>query len=137
MDDLRVLSTKAHGALDYLVGVVLIAAPWIFGFQDVDAAMWVAIGAGVALIVMSALTNYELSIAKLVPMHAHLIADAVLGVFLVVSPWLFGFADEGTNAWLPHVLVGLGEIGVAAVTSPWPERADEARREERLMRHAT
>lgn len=137
MEDLRVIDTKAHGVLDYLVGATLVAAPWIFQFQGVDAAMWVAIGSGLALIGMSALTNYELSVAKLVPMHVHLAADAVLGLFLALSPWVFGFADEGTNAWLPYVLIGLAELVVTALSSPWPRRPDEARREERLMRHAT
>jgi hypothetical protein len=40
-----------------------------------------------------------------------------------VSPWLFGFADEGTSAWLPFVLIGLGEVASAATTDPEPGRS--------------
>src|SRR3954464_6428782 len=129
---MRVIPTRVHGALDYLIGAVLVAAPWLFGFSDVGSAKWTAIGVGVAMMATSVMTNYEWGLARLIPMHAHLFADAALGVFLVASPWIFGFADDGTNVWLPHVLVGLGEIGIAAASNPWPNDAEARRREERL-----
>ena len=133
MDELRFIDTRAHGVLDYLVGVVLIAAPWIFQFDDVASAKWVAIGVGVAMIATALLTNYELGVANLIPMHVHLVMDAVIGAFLALSPWIFGFNDEGTNVWLPHVIVGLAEIGVAVVSSPWPRRDDLDRREREMF----
>ena len=78
---------------------------------------------GVAMLGLSMVTDYEGGLlARLIPMRTHLMTDAVLGIFLVVSPWLFGFADEGTNAWLPFVLIGLGELGSAALTDPEPGR---------------
>ncbi len=116
----RLIPTNVHAAMDYLVGLLLIVSPWLFGFADEStAATWIAVIAGVAVIAMSAITAYEGGfLARIVPMRTHLIMDGVLGIFLVVSPWLFGFADEGTNAWLPFVLIGLGEIGAAATTDP-------------------
>ncbi|MFL6288586.1 MAG: SPW repeat protein, partial [Actinomycetes bacterium] len=42
--ELHFIQTRVHGPLDYLVGIVLIVAPWIFGFSDVDSAKWTAIG---------------------------------------------------------------------------------------------
>jgi alkylation response protein AidB-like acyl-CoA dehydrogenase len=53
-------------------------------------------------------------------MQMHLAADAVLGLFLAASPWLFGFADQGAHAWLQFLLIGIGEIGAAALTEPAP-----------------
>jgi hypothetical protein len=126
---MRFIPTRMHAGMDYLVGVLLIAAPWIFQFSDESsAATWISVVAGVALIGLSALTDYEGGvIAHAIPMRAHLATDAILGLFLAVSPWLFGFADEGTNAWLPFVLIGLGEIGAAAMTDP-DARESAARR---------
>lgn len=37
---MRFIPTRIHGILDYVIGVALIAAPWIFGFSDQRAAMW-------------------------------------------------------------------------------------------------
>jgi len=126
---MRVIGTSAHAALDYIVGILLIAAPWLFGFADEStAATWISILAGVALIGMSMITDYEGGVlARVIGMREHLIADLVLGVFLIASPWLFGFADEGTNAWLPFVLIGAGEVGAAAMTDPTPDRSTRRR----------
>jgi hypothetical protein len=111
-----IIPTRIHGIVDYVVGIVLIAAPWIFQFNDVSAAKWTAVGVGAAIIVYSLLTDYELGAVREIPMPAHLALDVVGGAFLALSPWLFGFHDEGTNAWLPHVVVGLADIGIAAIT---------------------
>ncbi len=108
------ISTKVHGILDYLVGILLIAAPWLFGFADAGAAAWVPIILGVGLILYSLVTRYEWGVVGLIPMPVHLVLDAASGVFLAVSPWLFGFADL---VFWPHVAVGVLEIGAAAMTN--------------------
>jgi len=116
------IPTRVHALMDYTVGILLIAAPWIFQFADESStAKWLSIIAGVAVIGLSAITNYEGGfVTHAVSMRMHLVTDAVLGVVLVVAPWVFGFADEGVNAWLPFVLIGLGELGAAAMTNPMP-----------------
>jgi SPW repeat-containing protein len=121
---MRLIPTKMHAAMDYLVGIVLIAAPWIFSFNDESsAAKWISVIAGVAIIGMSMMTKYEGGLlARVIPMRMHLMTDMVLGIFLAVSPWLFGFADQGANAWLPFVVIGVLEIGTAAMTVPEPGR---------------
>ena len=35
---------------------------------------------------------------------------------LAASPWLFGFADESANVWLPHVIVGAAAIFLGLTT---------------------
>lgn len=57
---MRFISTRVHGMMDYLMAILLMVAPWIFGFSDGGAAMWMPIilGAGVAL--YSLMTDYEL-----------------------------------------------------------------------------
>jgi hypothetical protein len=103
--------------LDYPLGLVLILAPWIFGFSDVGgAAVVIPIVVGALMIGQSLITDWELSIADLVPLPMHLMMDVLAGVVLAVSPFVFGFSDEGTNAWLPHVVAGLGLIGAGMLT---------------------
>jgi hypothetical protein len=127
---MRMISTRTHAAMDYTVAVLLIAAPWIFGFADESStAKWISIAVGVAMIGMSAMTNYEGGLlARLIPMRMHLMTDAVVGIFLAVSPWLFGFADHGANAWLPFLAIGIGEIGASATTDPEPAQRTARRR---------
>lgn len=106
--DMRFISTKIQGALDYLVGLALILAPMLFGFQDVGgAAVYVPVILGAALIVYSLLTRYEWGVFKLLSMTYHLALNVTVGVLLVLSPFLFGFVNETPNAWVPHVVVGI------------------------------
>jgi len=109
--------------LDYPLGVVLILAPWIFGFSDVGGAcVALPIIVGVLMILQSLVTDWELSLANIIPLPMHLGLDIVAGVVLAVSPWLFGFADEGTNAWLPHLLAGLGLVAAGLMTERVPQQ---------------
>ncbi|MEH3055394.1 MAG: SPW repeat protein [Patulibacter minatonensis] len=113
------ISSNAHGLLDYPGGIALIAAPWIFGFSDVGgAAVTVPIVIGAVILAQSLFTDYRLSLARLVPMPAHLGLDALAGAFLALTPLIFDTTDDGTGAWLPHVIVGIGLIIGALLTRP-------------------
>jgi hypothetical protein len=112
-----------HGMLDYGAGVLLIAAPWIFGFSDAsDAAVIVPIAIGALIILQSLITDYEMSLARIIPMPVHLMMDILAGAFLALSPVIFGFTDEGTNVWLPHVVAGVALLASGLLTSPHPSR---------------
>jgi hypothetical protein len=127
------IPTRIHGYLDYLVGLVLIASPWLFGFADGGPEQWIPIVLGVAALAYSLMTNYELGAMRVIPMPVHLMLDAGSGALLAASPWLFGFADD---VWAPHLILGLVEIGAALMTSRTPESADSMDTDhERLTTH--
>jgi hypothetical protein len=75
---------------------------------------------GIGATTYSLLTDYELGVAKLFPMPAHLALDAASGALLASSPWLFGFARNGARYWLPHALVGMSEMLAAATSETTP-----------------
>jgi hypothetical protein len=113
---MRFIPTKVHAPLDYIVGVLLIAAPWIFQFSDVTAATVVSVVLGIGLIAYSLFTNYELGVWKVAPMAVHNLIDVVAGAVLAASPWIFDFADESANVWVPFVAVGLAAIFLGLTT---------------------
>lgn len=123
---MRFLSTRTHAVIGLIVGLALILAPNLFGFSDVDAAATVARVIGVLLLVSELTTDNGLSPAKLIPMPAHLVMDFLAGAVLFLSPWLFGFSDAGTNAWVPHVIVGLLVAGYPMFTKTVPDDSREA-----------
>ena len=124
---MRFLPTRIHGMIDYLTGALLIALPWLVGFADGGVAQWLPVFLGAGAILYSILTDYELGLARALPMPAHLVLDAMSGLLFIVSPWLFGL--EGTPAWLFPAL-GLFEVAVSLVTQtePMPEPAAQAAR---------
>lgn len=117
---MRFIPTRVHGPADYLMGLLLIASPWIFDFADVGAAKWIPIILGAGVILYSLFTDYEWGFRRSMPMPVHLWLDGLGGLLLVISPWLFGFY---VATWLPHVVLGVLEIGAALFTQTIPERA--------------
>ncbi|WP_423148264.1 SPW repeat domain-containing protein [Rubrolithibacter danxiaensis] len=119
---MRFISRKFHAVLDYMTGILLIVAPWLFNFADVDAAKWVAIGVGVLILIMSFVTDYEGGGAKILSMSTHLTMDVLAGLFLAASPWLFNFDEQ---VYLPHLIVGILEMGVGLFTERSSQHAPD------------
>jgi hypothetical protein len=115
---MRFLPTRVHGVIDYLWGIALIAAPWLFSFATGGAAQWVAIVFGTVAILYSLATDYELGAVRIIPMPAHLVLDGIAGAVLAASPWLFGFSRE--VVW-PPVLFGLFSVIASLVSRSDPE----------------
>ena len=113
---MRFIPTRYHAPLDYIVGAVLIAAPWLFSFSDIGAATAVSIVLGAGLILYSLFTNYELGVWKVAPMAVHNLIDIVAGAVLALSPWLFGYADEGASVWAPFVVIGVAAVFLGLTT---------------------
>lgn len=111
------IPTKIHGAMDYLVGVVLIVAPWLLGFAEMGAETWIPVIIGAGSILYAVLTDYELGLVKLLSMPVHLGIDVVAGAFLALSPWLFGYAEL---VFIPHLAVGILMIGAGLLTQRTP-----------------
>src|SRR5690349_14544154 len=119
MNTIRFVPTRVHGIFDYIGGIGLIASPFIFGFYSTGGiAVILPIVLGIGLILYSLLTDYERGIPRLkfIPMQVHLILDFVAAVFLIAAPFLFGFASQGLNVWLPFVIAGVGVVLLVLVS---------------------
>jgi len=110
---MKPISTKVHGAIDYIAGIMLLASPWILHFDRGGAETWVPVVLGAGALIYSLLTNYEAGAVRAIPMHVHLIFDFISGLFLAASPWIFGFSDY---VYLPHLVFGVFEIAMASLT---------------------
>ena len=114
---MKFISPRAHSIIGTLVGLALIVAPNIFGFSDVGgAAVMVPRVIGIIVILSELTVQGSFSRMGFIPMKMHLVLDVLMGALLALSPWLFVFSDTETNAWVPHLVVGLVMIGYAVVT---------------------
>ena len=119
MKTIRFIPTGVHAYFDYIGGIGLLAAPFVFGFYGVGGfAVIIPMVLGAGLILYSLLTNYELGIPglKFIPMPAHLIFDFVASAFLAVSPILFGFINQAPNVWLLDIIAGVAVILLVLVS---------------------
>jgi hypothetical protein len=116
--------------MDYMVGILLLIAPWLFGFQNNGAQTIVPMILGGTALVYSLFTNYELGLFRLLPMRTHLMMDLLSGIVLAASPWLWGFNQ---TVYLPHLVLGIFEILASVTTS---SRSFTANRKELYGKHA-
>ncbi|MCB4825250.1 SPW repeat domain-containing protein [Roseicella aerolata] len=114
---MRVISTRLHGAVDYLWGAALLLAPhWLRlppGTPEARAAQ----AAGAGAIAYAALTDYELGLVPALTMRQHLALDIAGGAALAASPWLLGFARRRRS---PHLAFGLFAVAAGLLTRTRP-----------------
>jgi hypothetical protein len=121
---MKILSPKTHTIIGLIVGIALLFAPNIFGFNDVGgAATTIPRILGIIVVLSELVAKGSFSGFGFVPMSMHLLMDVAIGAFLALSPWLFGFSDQGTKVWVPHLLVGLLIIAYVPITRTNSEEA--------------
>lgn len=86
------ISATLHGAIDYSTVAAAAAAPRVLGFSPRATRTALTLAAG--YLALSALTDCRPGMRRTVPLRAHGVSDAVMGVALPALPWLLGFARE-------------------------------------------
>jgi len=109
-NDMKFISTKAHGAFDYIIGTLLLFAPWIFDFANYETAQSIPVVVGISVIVYSIFTGYEFGSVAIFAMRSHLTFDFIGGLYLAASPWLYDFADY---VYIPHLVFGIIMMGTS------------------------
>jgi hypothetical protein len=104
-----------HAAIEPLVAVIVIAAPWIFGFSETDSATAICVVVGLVMLVSGAMTDWRMSLARVIPLRMHMTTDLLLAALLILSPLVFGFADEGGPTRF-MVIAGVLEAMTALMT---------------------
>jgi len=112
---MRMVGTKVHGLLDYLMGVGLIAAPLLLNLATDGVETWVPALLGMIIIGYSLFTDYEMGIWKILSVRTHLKLDLAGGIILAASPWIFNFSHL---VWIPHFLLGIIIFCISLVTKP-------------------
>ena len=133
--DRGLLPLRVHAAIEPLIGLILILAAWIFGFSDVDDAQTVCIVLGVLVIASGAMTDWRVSLIRLIPLRVHLMTDLLVALVLIVSPFVFGFSDSG-GATRFTIAAGVLEA-IAALATRWDRREAEPTAVDRRTRSTT
>gem|GEM_PF-697315 len=94
--------------INILAGLWLVLAPFALGFSGVEAAMWnsVVVGAAVAILAM-------VRVAKPLEFEGLSWLNFVLGLWLIASPFVLGFADLVGVMW-NFVILGAIIFAMAA-----------------------
>jgi ABC-type polysaccharide/polyol phosphate export permease len=110
---MRVISTIYHSVIDYLLGIYILCIPMMCDYSITSAEALSLIAVSALLIINGLLGKFDLGYLKAVPNRFHLIIDAIAGLLLFCSPWIFSFSDK---CFLPHIAVGVGVFLFAICT---------------------
>lgn len=95
---------------------------------------WLPVELGAGIIFYSLLTDYELGASRTLSMRTHLVLDFLGGVFLAVSPWLFGCDDY---VWQLHLIVGIFDMAAAVFTKLHPSTERQMNSDNNRLQPAT
>ena len=100
MDQFRsILSRQWRDGVNVVLGLWLIASPWVLGYAAMTAPAWNAYVVGVIIAVAA--------LAALFAFHVwEEWVSVAFGTWLVISPWLLGFAGFSTALW-NQIVVGV------------------------------
>jgi hypothetical protein len=118
---------NTHAMLEPLMAVLIIVAPWLFGFSDTNDAKAICIIVGAVMLIAGSMTQWRYSLAKVIPLRMHFMTDLLLAAVLILTPFIFGFSDEG-GATRFMIIVGALEAMTALSTNWDPAQADQRTR---------
>ena len=107
------ISPRMHGVLDYATSATIAAAPSAMSFPKPARMLFESLAAGYTG--LSAVTDYPLSVKRLVPFKAHGATELAIAAALPILPWALGFADHRAARNLCFGLTALTVV-VAALT---------------------
>ncbi|SDI44223.1 MULTISPECIES: SPW repeat protein [Bradyrhizobium] len=98
-------NAKLCDVANLVLGAILVASPWLFGFAAGRVSENATIsGLVIAILAIAALAAFAVWEEWL---------NLVVGLWTLVSPWVLGF--QGTTAMTVHVLIGAAVALLAAI----------------------
>jgi len=117
------ISTKFYGVINYAGAILLMASPWLFGFEQYGgASLFMPLLIGWLQLIMAIFSDNPLGFIKVFPMQMHNCLDVLTGSFLMCLPWTYDFSSK---VYLPHFLFGALFLiaGIFVHKSPFLTRA--------------
>lgn len=102
----RLIPQDVHSIMDYANG----AMTGLGVTSDDNAAKLASVVLGASVIGVSLVTDYRLSVAKVLPIEAHEVADYGWGLTAIALPFVLGYWKRSPAVALTHVIAGAGTI---------------------------
>src|SRR5438034_10350010 len=109
----RSIGAWSHGIIDYLMVILLVIGPSVVGFAGRQATLAYVLAA--VLFALAFLTRFPLGAIRHVGFATHGFVELLLGVLLVILPWIANFS-RGIHSRNFYVLIGVLMLVVWALT---------------------
>lgn len=112
-DVLTKLQRRFHDVANLALAVLLILSPWVLSFAGAGTAAWNAWIAGLLVALVALVAGAAVPSSEGWPEWV----NAVLGIWILIAPWVLGFASM-RDAVATHVVLGV-LIAVFATWGAW------------------
>lgn len=126
----RWIPMDVHSMMDY--GNALATGTCALATDCAEARI-ASIALSGAVLAVSSLTDYRLSVAKVIPIEVHETIDYVWGAAAIAAPFVFGYWKKAPGVALSHVIAGAGNILASLVTDYRAYRGRASRFRERAV----
>ncbi|MDQ3339763.1 MAG: hypothetical protein M4D80_31770 [Myxococcota bacterium] len=109
----RIIPMDCHSFMDY--GNGLVTASTALATDD-KAAQLASITLASLVVGVSVITDYRVSIAKILPIEVHEVADYVWGASAIALPFVLGYWKTSPKVAVTHIFAGIGSIVGALIT---------------------
>lgn len=121
------ISPRIHGMIDYGTSAAVAAAPAVLDIPKAARNLFEGLATGYTG--LSAVTDYPLSLKRLIPFKIHGAAELAVAAILPAMPWILGFADDRAAR---NMCFGLSAMTlVVSALTDWDQRNRKRRRASR------
>ncbi|RYZ01796.1 MAG: hypothetical protein EOO73_34180 [Myxococcales bacterium] len=109
----RVVPQDVHSVMDYVDAGGVLTGAFLTNCPKAKAASWAMGTSGIAA---SSITDYKLSLAKVLSIETHEAIDYAWGFSAVAAPFVFGYRKSAPHVAALHIALGLGTIVASLFT---------------------
>ena len=109
----RVIPMDVHSVMDYANSAIYGAGALMTSCPEARIAGLVLAGAGTGV---SLMTDYRLSLKKIIPIEAHEVIDHAWGLMAIAAPFVLGYWKKAPVIAAAHVMTGVGNIVASLFT---------------------
>jgi hypothetical protein len=134
---LRVLPLKrwipmdVHSMMDYAGGLTVASGVLMPECETDNMANVASIALGASVIGLSLMTDYRLSLAKVIPIRAHETADYLWGASCIALPFALGYWKSSPRVAMTHIVVGVSTLIASLFTDYRSYKQQRAQSEKR------
>ncbi|HEU0031020.1 MAG TPA: hypothetical protein VFQ53_10345 [Kofleriaceae bacterium] len=110
----RLIPQDIHSVMDYANGMAVGSGALLADCDPTARMVSLALAGSGAMV--SAMTDYRLSVAKVIPIEAHEAIDHLWGLAAMAAPFVFGYWKRSPRVALLHIMCGAGNIVASLLT---------------------
>jgi hypothetical protein len=100
---MKLINSKVHGIIDYLVVAVLLLSPTLIGLTPFVATITYTL-AGIHFL-LTILTDFPYGIIRIIPYKIHGLIEFIVSIVLVALPWILHFDADGIDRHF-YIVIG-------------------------------